>query len=299
MEFTSLELAVSAVFGESKRAMSRQAVYGGDINRAYRLTLSDGSAVFMKCNAAANIDFFRKEVDGLNALWAARTIGVPEPLALGVDRRQGFSFLLMEYLDTAPKRKDYWETFGHELARLHRAATAELVSENRALPFGFRTDNYIGASRQINTPKTGWIDFYRDCRLYPQIRMAGQKLDSATRRKCESLLQRLDTLLSEPEFPSLLHGDLWSGNAVGGPDGKAWIYDPAAYVGHFEAELAMTELFGGFPATFYGAYHEANPIDPGYRERRDLYNLYHMLNHLNLFGGSYLSAVRGILNRYA
>ncbi|MCD7946513.1 MAG: fructosamine kinase family protein [Clostridiales bacterium] len=299
MEFTSLEQAISATFGENLHITGRQAVSGGDINRAYRLALSDGTAVFMKCNTVANRDFFRAEVDGLNALRAAHTIGVPEPLATGTDRQQGVSFLLMEYLAPSPQRKDYWETFGHELALLHRVSTAGLVSEDRSLSFGFRSDNYIGASRQINLPKAGWVDFFRDCRLYPQLRMAGQTLDYGARKRCENLLQRLDALLVEPEFPSLLHGDLWSGNAAGGPDGRAWIFDPAAYVGHFEAELAMTELFGGFPATFYKAYHEVNPIDPGYTERRDLYNLYHLLNHLNLFGGSYLGAVRGILNRYA
>ncbi|MCD7761402.1 MAG: fructosamine kinase family protein [Clostridiales bacterium] len=299
MEFTSPEQAISDTFGENLRITGRRAVSGGDINLAYRLSLSDGTAVFMKCNTAANRDFFRAEVDGLNALRAAHAVGVPKPLAVGADGRQGFSFLLMEYLDPAPRRRDYWETFGHELARLHRASTAGLVSESRSSLFGFREDNYIGASRQVNTPKAGWVAFFRDCRLSPQIRMAGRKLDSGAREKCESLLQRLDALLVEPEFPSLLHGDLWGGNVAAGPDGKAWIFDPAAYVGHFEAELAMTELFGGFPATFYRAYHEVNPIDPGYTERRDLYNLYHLLNHLNLFGSSYLSAVSGILNRYA
>ena len=119
------------------------------------------------------------------------------------------------------------------------------------------------------------------------------------RRQCDRLLDRLDSWLSEPDFPSLIHGDLWSGNAISGPDGKVWIIDPAAYVGHFEAELAMTELFGRFPAAFYQAYREVNPIDSCYRDRRDLYNLYHLLNHLNLFGGSYLSSVRQVLDRYS
>ncbi|MCC8181823.1 MAG: fructosamine kinase family protein [Clostridiales bacterium] len=299
MEFTSLEQAITATFGAHLRITDRRAVYGGDINQAYRLTLTDGSVVFMKCNTIANGDFFRAEVDGLNALQATRTIGVPKPLAMGTDRQQGVSFLLMEYLDAAPKGKGYWEIFGHELARLHRAPTAGMVSEDESFSFGFRADNYIGASRQTNTPKMEWIAFFRDCRLYPQLRMAGNKLDPDTRKRGESLLQRLDTLLVEPAFPSLLHGDLWSGNTAGGPDGKAWIFDPAVYVGHFEAELAMTELFGGFPAAFYGAYCEVNPISPGYTERRDLYNLYHMLNHLNLFGSSYLNAVREMINRYA
>ena len=115
----------------------------------------------------------------------------------------------------------------------------------------------------------------------------------------QSLLDHLDQYLTEPAFPSLLHGDLWGGNFVTGPDGHAWLIDPAVYVGHFEADLAMTELFGGFKRAFYDAYREANEIPPGYYDRRDLYNLYHLLNHLNLFGGSYLAPVRDTLRRYA
>ena len=157
---------------------------------------------------------------------------------------------------------------------------------------------YIGASPQKNTPSKDWITFFRDCRLLPQFKMAEGYFDSRMRRQSERLLNQLESHLTEPEFPSLIHGDLWSGNAVCGPNGKAWILDPAAYVGHFEAELAMTELFGGFPTAFYQAYYEVNPIDSGYRDRRDLYNLYHLLNHLNLFGGSYLSSAQRILNRY-
>lgn len=144
-----------------------------------------------------------------------------------------------------------------------------------------------------------WITFFRERRLLPQIQMAQRYFDSGTRRKCDRLLEHLGDYLEEPAFPSLIHGDLWSGNAVCGPDGKAWILDPAVYVGHFEAELAMTELFGGYPAAFYGAYREMNLYDAGYRDRRDLYNLYHLLNHLNLFGFSYLNSVQNILNRYA
>jgi fructosamine-3-kinase len=123
-------------------------------------------------------------------------------------------------------------------------------------------------------------------------------LDQNDHRNLTYLLDHLDKYLLEPAFPSLLHGDLWSGNCITGNDGEAWLIDPAVSVGNFEADLAMTELFGGFPYSFYGAYNEINPIDQGYRERRELYNLYHLLNHLNLFGGSYLGAVRRILRKY-
>ena len=235
----SLGEAIAAWFGNDVRIASRRPVYGGDINEAYRLSLSDGTAVFMKCNSKKNLPFFDAEAEGLKALRETGTIGVPKALAFGTDETMGVSFLLMEYLDTAPKIKGYWEVFGRELAALHRADAGSFVADKN-LPFGFRTDNYIGASPQCNTPRKSWIVFFRECRLLPQIRMAEDYLDSNVLRQCDRLLECLDTWLLEPDFPSLLHGDLWSGNAVCGPDGKAWILDPAAYVGHFEAELAMT-----------------------------------------------------------
>ena len=295
----SIDEVIAGLFGEGQRVANRQTLSGGDINRAYRLTLSNGQALFMKCNTVRNLPFFRTEAMGLEALGRSGAIGVPKPLAVGTDERQGISFLLMEYLEAAPRGGQYWETFGRQLAALHRADCTGLVSADRSLPFGFGTDNFIGASPQKNTPRGTWAAFFRDCRLLPQMRMALGALDFEARRQLDWLLEHLENYLTEPDFPSLIHGDLWSGNAVCGPDGKAWIVDPAAYVGHFEAELAMTELFGGFPAAFYGAYQELNPIDGDYQDRRDLYNLYHLLNHLNLFGGSYLYSVQRILRRYA
>ncbi|MCD8020916.1 MAG: fructosamine kinase family protein [Clostridiales bacterium] len=316
MEYQSLENAITTSFGNNVRIVSRKSVYGGDINQAYRLTLSDGTSVFMKSSTIKNADFFRAEKEGLEALRMSGTIGVPRPLAVGVDDSLKISFLLMDYLHATPKITNYWEVFGRELALLHRAdvfhrepaflsrtEAAGLVADEPIEGkdygrFGFRSDNYIGASPQMNTPKPDWITFFRDCRLRPQLEMAAGSLDKGLRKKCDSLLDHLDSFLAEPEFPSLIHGDLWSGNASCGPDGKAWIFDPAVYVGHFEAELAMTELFGRYPVTFYASYHEVNRIDSGYEDRKDLYNLYHMLNHFNLFGGSYLGAVRQIVRRY-
>ena len=142
-----------------------------------------------------------------------------------------------------------WGVFGHELAALHRAPCPPLANG----PFGFPKDNFIGATPQKNDPRASWVTFFRDCRLMPQITMVRDKLDLSTLVCLEHLAEHLDDHLSEPTFPSLLHGNLWSGNTVCGPDGKAWILDPAAYVGHFEADLAMTELFGRFPEGFYRA----------------------------------------------
>ena len=294
----SLDQAITTLFGENIRIVSRRSVHGGDINESYCLSLSDGTAVFMKCNTLKNLSFFEAEAKGLEALRKADAIGVPKALAIGTDKAQRMSFLLMEYLERAAKLTKYWEMYGRELAALHRADCTEFVEAKQGRPFGFSHDNYIGASPQTNTPKENWITFYRECRLLPQIKMAEKYFDSGMRKQCTKLLDHLDSYLTEPEFPSLIHGDLWSGNSICGPDGKAWILDPAAYVGHYEAELAMTELFGGNPDSFYGTYNEVTPIDSGYRDRRDLYNLYHLLNHLNLFGGSYRGSVQRILNRY-
>ena len=297
MEMThknTLEEAIAEIFGSDLQIVGKQQVYGGDINNSYRLTLSDGTAVFMKSNTLKNLPFFEAESKGLEALRQTDTIGVPK--VLGIGTAQNASFLLMEYLAAAPKIDGYWEIFGRELAALHRADTRRLTENGR---FGFPADNYIGATPQKNTTMTNWTDFFRERRLLPQIRMADRYFDPKLRQLCTKLLDHLDDYLTEPEFPSLLHGDLWSGNAAPGPDGKAWIFDPAAYVGHYEAELAMTELFGRCPEGFYRAYSEITPIDGGYKDRRDLYNLYHLLNHLNLFGGSYLGSVRQILSRYA
>ena len=289
----SPEEAIAELFGNGLKIVGRLQVYGGDINQAYRLMLSDGSSVFMKSNTAKNLPFFGAEAKGLEALRQTGTIGVPKVIAMGSDKNM--SFLLMEYLEAAPKLESYWKVFGRELAALHRADCSQLTADGL---FGFCEDNYIGAAPQKNTPMTKWVDFFRECRLLPQFRMADRYFDSGTRKLCTKLTDHLDSYLPEPEFPSLIHGDLWSGNSAPGPDGKAWIFDPAAYVGHNEAELAMTELFGRCPEEFYRAYNEITPIDSGYRDRRDLYNLYHLLNHLNLFGSSYLGSVKQILSRY-
>ena len=291
---STLKEAIAEIFGNDLQITGKQQVYGGDINNSYRLTLSDGTPVFMKSNTLKNLSFFEAEAKGLEALRQTAAIGVPKVLGIGTE--QNTSFLLLEYLEAAPKIDGYWEVFGRELATLHRADTRHLTPNGR---FGFSSDNYIGATPQKNTPMMNWTDFFRECRLLPQIRMADRWFDSRLRQLSARLLDRLDDYLSEPEFPSLLHGDLWSGNAAPGPDGKAWIFDPAAYVGHYEAELAMTELFGRYRSEFYQAYSEIIPIDSGYHDRRDLYNLYHLLNHLNLFGGSYLGSVGQILSRYA
>ena len=295
MNVSSLDAAIRGCFGESVRIERELRVSGGDINDARCLFLSNAEQVFVKSTAARRADMFAAEAAGLLAIAATKTARTPHVLCRGVDEGLGISFLMMEMVRSGKKAADYWEVFGRELAAMHLADTKTLSGDGR---FGFPRDNYIGSTPQSNGGRNSWVDFFRDCRLVPQVKMARRYLDAAVRRRFDRLLDRLDAFLTEPDRPSLLHGDLWSGNILPGSDGKAWLIDPAVYVGHAEADLAMTELFGRLPERFYGAYREVNPISPDYEARRDLYNLYHLLNHLNLFGPGYYSSVVTALRRY-
>ena len=292
-QFNSLDDALNSLFGGGQIA-KKEPVAGGDINQAYKLTLNDGTAVFLKTNSQACADFFAAEAVGLSAIAETGAIGVPQVLAYGCTA--GDSFLLMEYVHNSRRNVRYWETFGQQLAAMHTADTKKIVSGSC---FGFMQNNYIGMRQQINTPYAKWCDFFRDCRLAPQFQQAKSYFDKNDLIRIDKLVAHSDNYLVEPEVPALLHGDLWSGNFITGNDGWAWLIDPAVYVGHAEADIAMTELFGGFPADFYAAYNEVAPLQPGYKQRRDLYNLYHLLNHLNMFGGSYLGAVKTIIQKYA
>lgn len=284
------------LFGKSVAIQRTDRVMGGDINKSYALTLNTGDTIFMKANEKEKAASFTAEAAGLFAIAQTGTIRTPKILCAGTDDGEevGYSFLLMEYINSGEKRSDYWQTLGRELAAMHQADASAFCEQG----FGFYEDNFIGARPQDNSPAATWIDFYRDKRLAPQFKAADSYLASADRSRATKLLDHLEDFLIEPKKPSLLHGDLWSGNVMAGPDGKAMLIDPAAYVGHAEADLAMTELFGGFSPDFYQAYKEANPLEPGYEKRRDLYNLYQLLNHLNLFGKSYLGAVLSIVEEY-
>lgn len=284
------------IFGDDVHIADQRPVSGGDINAAFRLSLSDGSEVFLKTNRVGLEDMFCAETEGLAALDKAGMIPAAKPLGFGTDPERSCSWLLLEYIREGAPAAGFWEDFGRALAMLHQQDTASFVKGGR---FGFIRDNYIGRTPQSNTAHESFITFFRDERLLPQIHAAERWLGAKERVLADRVMDRLDTILIEPAFPSLLHGDLWSGNYLVGSEGKAVLIDPAAYVGCAEADLAMTELFGGFPHRFYEAYGEAFPLAYGYEERRDLYNLYHLLNHLNLFGSGYLSSVVRILRQYA
>lgn len=293
--YNSLAGALVDLYGTSVAITQTDRLSGGDINKAYGLTLNTGDQLFMKANAKTNAAFFTAEAAGLQAIASTQTIKTPEIICTGTDDGEdvGYSFLLLGFIKSGGKRKDYWETFARELAAMHKADNSSITEG-----FGFSQDNFIGASEQKNTPASKWVDFFRDTRLAPQFKRADSYFTAEDRTKITKLLDKLEQFLIEPEYPSLLHGDLWSGNVMCGPDGKAMLIDPACYVGHREADIAMTELFGGFPLEFYKAYREAAPLQPGYEERRDLYNLYQLLNHLNLFGPTYLGPVLSIVSEY-
>ncbi len=295
--YISLDKALAEVFGNRAAVAQADKVLGGDINQAYGLTLTDGTHVFLKTNRKENAPFFTAEAAGLAAIASTGAISTPRVLCSGMDcGKLGGAFLLMEFLEEKGRIADYWEVFAHQLADMHLADTDAFTTEGA---FGFWQDNFIGAGVQKNTARSLWVDFFRDCRLRPQLQQASGYLDAEDQKAAERLLDRLGDILVEPKRPSLLHGDLWAGNFVTGKDGKAWLIDPAAYVGHAEADLAMTELFGGFPQKFYDAYREAGNMQEGYAERKGLYNLYHLLNHLNLFGRAYLGSVKRAIREYA
>ena len=304
--YNSLAGALVDIFGNSVAITETDRLSGGDINKAYGLTLNTGDKIFMKANAKSNAAFFTAEAAGLTAIAATKAISTPKIICTGTDDGEdvGYSFLLLEYIKSSGKIKTYWETFARELAAMHKADVSTVVSTPSTssgtvgTSYGFSQDNFIGARPQQNTPASSWVSFFREQRLAPQFKAADSYFTPADREKITKLLDNLDRFLIEPEQPSLLHGDLWSGNVMCGSDGKAMLIDPACYVGHREADLAMTELFGGFPQSFYDAYKEAFPLQPGYEERRDLYNLYQLLNHLNLFGPTYLEPVLAITSEY-
>ena len=294
--YSSVEDAVRDLYGNSVRVQTKRPVSGGDANDSSLITLSDGSRIFIKENSAGRSSFFAAEAQGLSAISMTRTISTPALICRGCDRQRGRSFLMLEYLEGRTKIPDYWEVFARELAEMHRADTGRFVTGGK---YGFLNDNFIGAGEQKNDPRDSWVSFFAECRLEPQFDKASRYFSPTEKARILNLMDRLGDYLTEPAHPSLLHGDLWGGNFVTGNDGKAWLIDPAVYVGHAEADIAMTELFGGFSPQFYDAYGQEGDLDPGYEDRRDLYNLYHLVNHLNLFGGGYHSSVMRIVTRYS
>jgi fructosamine-3-kinase len=244
----------------------------------------DARRWFVKCALPRYAGLLTAEAEGLDALRRTATIRVPRVIAQG--ERDAVHWLALEWLDLAPPEAA-GAALGAALAALHAAPAP---SGPRGERYGWHTDNFIGGTPQANGWSVRWIDFWRERRLRPQlVRAFEHGYADSLREASERLQESLDALLAGHEpAPSLLHGDLWGGNAGVLRGGEAVVFDPAVYVGDREADLAMTELFGGFAREFQAAYRDALPVDAGYVIRRDLYNLYHLLNHLNLFGEGYL-----------
>ncbi len=269
---------ISEVTGSSFEIGTQQSVSGGCINQAAKV--SDGNRTFfVKTNRADQLAMFEAERDGLQEMLDSRSIRVPQPLCCGVAGT--LSYIVMEWLDLGGGRShDAWQQMGKQLAAMHQATSDQ--------GYGWHRDNTIGATSQQNRWCEDWVEFWRDRRLGPQFSLAHAKGGHFPRR--DELINAIPRLLRDhTPTASLLHGDLWSGNAAITADGEPVILDPATYYGDPEADLAMTELFGRFPNEFYQAYDSVCAIASDYRQRKLLYNLYHVLNHFNLFGGSYES----------
>ncbi len=280
--------AITEATGVPFEPTGRSGVAGGCINEGTRLEGHDGRRYFVKLNRADRLDMFQAEFEGLAELAAAGALHVPEPVAAGT--AEGRAFLVMEYIPMGGSGSKAGAALGEGLAALHR------VTRPR---FGWHRDNTIGSTPQINTESADWVDFWRRHRLGFQLDLAARKGHGGRlQRLGAELLERFPALFTDyrPQ-PALLHGDLWGGNWGSDDQGRPVIFDPAVYYGDREADLAMTELFGGFGPDFYAAYHGAWPLDPGYAVRKTFYNLYHILNHLNLFGGGYGNQAEHMMER--
>jgi len=279
---------IAEATGRPFRPEGHDPVGGGCINSAVRLRGAGGDW-FVKLNDAGRLAMFEAEAEGLAEIARTGTVRVPEPVCWGV--AEGQAFLVLEHLPLGGGDARAEALLGERLAALHAVTAPE--------GFGWRRDNTIGATPQPNAWMRDWVAFWRERRLGFQLALAERNGHGGRlTEKGARLLEALPALLEgHRPMPSLLHGDLWGGNWSALPDGEPVIYDPAVYYGDREADLAMTELFGGFGPRFHEAYRAAWPLEPGYGVRKVLYNLYHVLNHLNLFGGGYRPQAERMIER--
>jgi fructosamine-3-kinase len=281
-----LAAALAAALGEPVARGPGGAVHGGCIGEAWRWERAAGGAVFVKTADAAHEPMLAAEAAGLAELADAGAIRVPAVLGRGCTGAH--AWLALEWLDLEPATPAADSALGTALAALHRV---------RADRYGWAVDNYIGRTPQANGWHDDWPTFLRERRLRPQVELARANGHSARVRRADLLLECVEALYgSYRPAPSLLHGDLWSGNRGALSGGVPAVYDPAPYYGDREADLAMTRLFGGFGPRFYAAYQSAWPLDAAAGYRRDLHNLYHVLNHLNLFGGAYAAQAEAMID---
>ena len=275
----SLSEQISESTGKPFVAESTHPVGGGSINSAFVIS-SDKKSFFVKTNSASRVEMFEAERDGLNEIAASKTIKVPVPICVGVEGSQ--SYIVMENMAIhrgIGGNNQSIEQLGIDLANMHRFSNSQ---------YGWYRNNTIGSTLQINDHSNDWVYFYGEHRLGFQYRLAAKNGCKNLEKRGELLISKLDAFFRDYQpIASLLHGDLWSGNYAIDESGVPVIFDPATYYGDREADIAMTELFGGFSPRFYSAYNDSFALDAGYRTRKILYKLYHILNHFNLFGGGY------------
>ena len=299
-DWSKIEQKISVSTDKTFKIKEHSGIGGGDTNDAYRIDgLLDGNeaaSFFIKFNEKSRLDMFEAEAAGLHEIEKSQSIRVPHVVGSGTDGIQ--SFLILESLLFASGNADSAKQLGHQLALMHK---------HTSKGFGWCRDNTIGPTKQINTVqlKTGelntnsWINFWGEHRLGFQLKLAHQNsANQSLIKKGDKVLKNLEVLFAGyAPSASLLHGDLWSGNYGYLKEGIPVLFDPAIYYGDREADLAMTELFGGFPADFYSSYNAAWPLDNGYPQRKTLYKLYHVLNHFNLFGGGYAMQAENMLGQ--
>ncbi len=260
---------------------------GGCINTAYKLQ-SNHSNLFIKLNQSSLIDMFEAEALGLQELDHLNCVRVPEVICFG--QAGNDSYLAMEYIELGSLQGQASQQLGQQLAQLH---------QHQQPYFGWSINNTIGSTPQYNNREHDWLTFWQQQRLEKQLTFAANNgAKGSIQKKGQHLVDNLAAFFSGyTPLPSLLHGDLWGGNAAADEQGHPVIFDPASYYGDRETDIAMTELFGGFNNDFYAAYQAEYPLEPGYKVRKTLYNLYHILNHFNLFGGSYQNQAEAMIDQ--
>ncbi|WP_066118339.1 fructosamine kinase family protein [Geminocystis sp. NIES-3709] len=252
-----------------------RSIGGGCINQAYEL-IGKNISYFVKLNSASQIEMFKAESIALEEMYNTNTIVVPKPICYGISGNN--SYLVLEYINLGRGDSRSWPLMGQKLALLHQVKIEK--------PFGWYINNTIGSTSQINDWKDSWADFFAEKRIGYQL-ILGNRRGGNFKNSQEIIEKVRESLFNHHPKPSLVHGDLWSGNAGFTHSGEGTIFDPACYYGDREVDIAMTELFGGFPSTFYEGYNQQWSLDKGYNQRKNIYNLYHILNHFNLFGGNY------------
>jgi fructosamine-3-kinase len=283
MMWTEIDAHISQVTGKKFQSQQRRSISGGCINQGY--AVSNGKLnYFVKLNQASQVAMFEAEALGLEDMLITASIRVPKPVCWGITANS--SYIVLEWLELGGNSNS-GEEMGRKLAAMHKTSSSQ--------GFGWKINNTIGSTPQINTWTADWAEFYAKHRLSYQFQLARRRGGSFPQQ--EKLLAAIPELLAHQVQPSLVHGDLWGGNAGCIVSGEPVIFDPATYFGDREVDIAMTELFGGFPAAFYKGYNAVFPLDAGYEQRKTLYNLYHILNHFNLFGGGYGSQANRIIDQ--